>query len=442
METLMHEPIRIVLERYPAIGGLLVDNGVDIQACLKENCLLRDVVKRNRLTPEQEHRLMAEIRNLLSHAVHADVLPSPFGQAMPLGSFGETATFRDAGLPVTVREGVEQTGPASAPAVARGTSGLAASMPANEAGRGPSPDDTVPTETLADNAFAFPSDADIGGADLPSLAEPLRELITEHERITRLLGLIPGLLARNDLRGTDRPLADDLIRYARAYTDRFHHMKEEEILFRLPQGAHPFLQAMIAEHATGRDLLRQAEEGLRSGEVEQLESSLSAYLDLQRDHMRRESSILYPWFSRTLTEEQLAEITERFDLLDTREGSSLEGEVDAFIESSEKALLVVKPVIHAFSSMREKTVERLVRNADVAISHMILPAGEAIEGHRANTHVYFIITHGMVTVRHSDTQEEKYVQGTVVHLPPDTWMELRNEGPGTFEMFVVRAPNP
>ena len=420
METLMHEPIRIVLERYPAIGKLLADSGMDIQACLTENCLLKDVFKRSQLTSEQEHRLMAEIRNLLAHAGHAAISPSPFGQAMPLGSYGEAATARDAGLPATVPEGGGTARPARASAQAAPTG----------------------APPLPDNAFAFPADADLSGPDMPSLAEPLRELIVEHERIQRLLGLIPRLLARNDPWGADRALADGVIHYAHAYTDRFHHMKEEEILFRLPQGAHPFLQAMITEHATGRDLLREADEGLRFGDAERLETGLGRYLELQRDHMRREDSILYPWFSRTLSDEQLAEITERFDLLDTREGSSLEGEVDAFIESSDKALLVVKPVIHAFSVLREKTVERLVKNADVAISHMILPAGESIEGHRAATHVYFIITHGMITVRHSDAQEEKYVQGTIVHLPPDTWMELRNEGPGTFEMFVVRAPNP
>lgn len=435
METLMHEPIRNVIERYPAIGRLLADNGVDIHACRADNCLLKDVLKRNLLTPEKEHRLMAEIRNLLAHATHADASPSPFGDSLPLGSFGETVSAADAGLPATVRE---PAGPNSPTPV----SGLPGAASASEAGTPTDSSSRADRDAASGNAFAFPSDADLGEPDVPSLAEPLQELIVEHERIQRLLNLIPSLLSRNDWWGDDRSLANGIIHFAHAYADRFHHMKEEEILFRLPQGSHPFLQAMISEHATGRELLRQADEGLRFDDADRLESGLKKYLELQRGHMRRESGILYPWFNRTLTEEQFAEITERFDLLDTREGSSLEGEVDAFIESSEKALLNVKPVIHPYSALREKLVERLVKNADVAISHMILPAGEAVEGHRAATHVYFIITHGMVTVRHSESQEEKYVQGTIVHLPPDTWMELRNEGPGTFEMFVVRAPNP
>lgn len=275
-----------------------------------------------------------------------------------------------------------------------------------------------------------------------SLAEPLRLLMAEHDRQRKLLALFPRMLARQDPFGRDRELLLDGIAHARRYADRFHHTKEEDILFPMPSGSHPFIAAMTAEHATARDLLKKAEQAMQGKDPDALSLVLDRYVDLMRQHMRREDDVLFPWFQQVLDEESLAAALEQFDKLDTKLGSTLEGELDAFIEVAETRLAVVHPVIHTYSVSREKTVERLFQRPDVAISHMVLPAGESVEGHRTNTDVYFIITHGMVTVLHSDSQQEKYIQGTVVHFPPETWLDMRNEGPGTFEMFVVRAPNP
>jgi hemerythrin-like domain-containing protein/quercetin dioxygenase-like cupin family protein len=274
------------------------------------------------------------------------------------------------------------------------------------------------------------------------LAEPLRLLLSEHDRQRRLLALFPRILARQDPFGRDEALLLDGISHARRYGDEFHHAKEEGILFPMPLGSHPFIQAMTAEHATARDLLDKAGQALHGRDQEGLAQVISRYVDLMRQHMRREDDVLFPWFQQALDEDSMALVLERFDKLDTKLGSTLEGELDAFIEAAEIALAVVHPVIHTYSVLREKTVERLFQRPEVAISHMILPAGESVEGHRADTDVYFIITHGMVTVRHSDTQQGQYIQGTVVHFPAQTWLELHNEGPGTFEMFAIRAPNP
>jgi len=376
METLMHEPIRDVVARYPAIGGLLAANNIDCTTCTVGNCLLKDVMKVHGLSAQQEVTLLAEIQNLMHH----------------VGNSAPTST------------------------IALGSPNM--------------------------NPFSLPDDrAQYSGGDAPNLCDPILQLIVEHERVLRMLNLVPQILARDSYRGEDRAVLEDFIHHSHHYADRFHHGKEEDILFKMTDSSLAIVQAMLADHASARAYLKMAEDGLHGGDTEMTAEGLRKYADLMRNHIRRENDIMFPWLDRTITAEQKSELMEKFDKVDTREGSNLEAEVDAFIETAEQKLLSVKSTIYPIAATRERTIERLVDHPHAAISHIILPAGDMVEGHMANTHVYFIITHGMVTVRHSQTQEEKYVQGNIVHLPPDTWMELRNDGPGTFEMFVIRAPN-
>lgn len=390
METLLHEPIRNVIARYPSIGSLLAEQGIDCTSCSVGTCLLKDVLKVHGFPAQQEQQLLADIRNLMHHTMQNSVKT-----AIPLGG---------------------ETDPANAP---------------------------IPLRGEMVNPFQFPSEREAWeNKEISSLCDPILDLVVEHARIQNLMSLAPRFISRKNFWGEDRTWVEGIIRFARLYADHFHHGKEEDILFRMADSSHAIIQIMLKEHQLAREHLNLADEGLITGDAEKLEQGLARYIDLLRTHIRREDDILYPWLDRTLTEDQKSELTERFDRLDTREGSALEADLDLFAESAEKHLLHVKSDTYPFTSSREKTMERLVSHPNAAISHMILPAGESVEGHKAGTNVYFIITHGMITVRHSQTQEEKYVQGHVIHLPPDTWMELRNEGPGQLEMFIVRAPNP
>lgn len=410
METMMHEPIRLVISHHPAVGQFLLAQGIDCSLCTDPDCVLKDVLKIHGITGERAQVLFADIANLLRH--DADKTSTPLSEETP---------GREPANPFIMEA------PAAAPLPVSTVSPLVANMAA------------LPGE---DNPFSFPADmAWIADTERVLLSEPLQELIIEHDRILRLLTLVPRLQTRNDWWGDDRGIADGLLNLTRRYVNHFHHVKEEEILFRMVEGNHPFVQAMKAEHVADLALLKMADDGIRFGDGDKVDRGFREHMTLMRAHMLRENEVLFPWFDKVLTNEQKASLTEQFDRLDTREGSSLEGEIDAFLETAERTLSFIKPVIHPFSNQRVKTVERLIKHPDVAISHLILPAGESVDGHCTATNTWFVITHGMITVRHSEAQEEKYVQGTIVHLPANTWMELINEGPGTFEMFVVRAPN-
>ncbi len=272
------------------------------------------------------------------------------------------------------------------------------------------------------------------------LHEPILDLVAEHARISNLLSLALRFVCRKNFRVDDRKWLDGIVRFARLYADHFHQGKED-LLFHMNDSSHAIIRTFVEDHQSIRGYLHLADEGLCTGNAGMVEEGFTLYAGLMRTHMCREEEILFPLLDCSMTDEQKAELTEGFDRMDSREGSALEADLDLFAESAENHLMHVKFDTYPFTSSREKTVERLVDNPATTISHVILPAGESVEGHKTAVSIYFIITHGMLSVRHSPAQEEKHVQGHVIHLPPDTWMELRNEGPGTLEMFVVRAPN-
>ena len=87
-------------------------------------------------------------------------------------------------------------------------------------------------------------------------------------------------------------------------------------------------------------------------------------------------------------------------------------------------------------------IERIVDDDPVMINHIILPKGEWVPDHRANSYVHMIVVRGTLTLQ-LDTQEpHHYPHGSIIHVPFDTLMKVRNEKDETVEFFVVKTPNP
>src|SRR3970282_240948 len=65
-----------------------------------------------------------------------------------------------------------------------------------------------------------------------SSSPPMKSLVEEHGQIKRFLAVLPAVIDRFDARSeADRDLVRDGLDFVRSYADRFHHAKEEDILF-------------------------------------------------------------------------------------------------------------------------------------------------------------------------------------------------------------------
>ena len=139
-------------------------------------------------------------------------------------------------------------------------------------------------------------------------------MINEHKLILRMITLVEqntALLEEGKFRNWQFYL--DAVDFIRNYADRFHHAKEEDVLFveliknGMPEKQSP-IEAMHMEHDEGRAHVRAMEEAAQkaiSGEAGQAKSvaeHAKGYAKLLRGHIEKEDDILYPLAERILPE--------------------------------------------------------------------------------------------------------------------------------------------
>jgi hemerythrin-like domain-containing protein len=137
-------------------------------------------------------------------------------------------------------------------------------------------------------------------------------LVHEHKLILRMLDLVEK---RAPLTGSgeyaDYRFYLDGVDFIRNYADRFHHAKEEDILFEalikngMPRANSP-VAAMLMEHDQGRAFVKAMEEAAGAalaGEPDAnrlIAENALGYVGLLREHIAKEDDILYPLAERVI----------------------------------------------------------------------------------------------------------------------------------------------
>ncbi len=140
-------------------------------------------------------------------------------------------------------------------------------------------------------------------------------MVREHQLILRMINLVETnseLMERGRFR--DWQFFLDAVDFIRNYADRFHHAKEEDVLFKalvengMPAENSP-VAAMLMAHDEGRAHVRGMEEATEralageSGQAPIIAEHARGYVRLLRDHIEKEDTILYPLAERVLPEE-------------------------------------------------------------------------------------------------------------------------------------------
>ena len=139
-------------------------------------------------------------------------------------------------------------------------------------------------------------------------------LVTEHRLILRMLAVLErnAILTRQGSYQNYRFYLD-AVDFIRHYADRFHHAKEEDVLFEalvangMPRENSP-VAAMLMEHERGRNYVRAMEAAAKAAldgatymDATIAENAL-AYLEMLREHIAKEDDILYPLAERVIPE--------------------------------------------------------------------------------------------------------------------------------------------
>jgi hemerythrin-like domain-containing protein len=152
---------------------------------------------------------------------------------------------------------------------------------------------------------------------------PMQKLVNEHVLIKRWIALIPMVVENLDLESDDgRQLVLDGIDLIRSYADRYHHAKEEDILFEYFDKDSEILQVMYADHTTGRGHVKAMLEAIDRKDRSNLGRHLLAYRELLSGHIQKEDEILFPGMDRNLSTTQVGELFAKFSAVDEKMGFS------------------------------------------------------------------------------------------------------------------------
>jgi hemerythrin-like domain-containing protein len=142
----------------------------------------------------------------------------------------------------------------------------------------------------------------------------------EHERI---LVVVDALEKECGSLESGKTINEDFFResidFIRNYADKFHHAKEEDILFKefcksAEEGevhCNPVDQ-MLQEHDVGRNFVKGIEEGLNERDNEKVIKNSRGYIQLIREHIFKEDDILYPMADEVLSKGVQEEMLKKF----------------------------------------------------------------------------------------------------------------------------------
>jgi len=150
-------------------------------------------------------------------------------------------------------------------------------------------------------------------------------MVKEHQLILRMIALLEknvALMEQGRFRNWQFYL--DAVDFIRNYADRFHHAKEEDVLFvelinnGMPEKQSP-IEAMHIEHDQGRAFVRAmaeaAEKALtgEAGQIPVIAENAAGYIELLREHIDKEDNVLYPLAERILPEEVRGSMVAAYD---------------------------------------------------------------------------------------------------------------------------------
>lgn len=165
----------------------------------------------------------------------------------------------------------------------------------------------------------------------------VKRLVDEHLLIKRWLALIPEVINNMDVTsGEGREVVAGGIDFISSYADKFHHGKEEDILFKYFDGQAEIIQAMHSDHETGRSHVKAMREALKKEDKDTIIKHLQAYGELLTDHIKKEDEILFPWMDRSLSETDKNAIASGFDKAERAMGAELPAQCETFIAALEK----------------------------------------------------------------------------------------------------------
>lgn len=157
-------------------------------------------------------------------------------------------------------------------------------------------------------------------------------LVNEHNNIKRVLKIIRCLCV-NMVEGNKVEIDDfsKIIDFIRNYADKYHHGKEEEMLFKYMQedlssdiGEGP-VRGMFIEHDYARSFIMNLEIAIKEYKNGNTESKVDiianaiGYANLLNNHILKEDNVIYKYAITHLPKETINKMNKEFEILEQKQ---------------------------------------------------------------------------------------------------------------------------
>lgn len=154
---------------------------------------------------------------------------------------------------------------------------------------------------------------------------PIQVLMKEHENIKLLLRIVDVVCGKLES-GEQVPGShlEQIVEFIRSYADKYHHGKEEDLLFPamaeagIPREGGP-IGAMLAEHVRGRGFVGGMAEAARKYKGGDRKAAgpvainARSYHNLLTQHIDKEDLILFPMANAHISPDRQAELSTAFN---------------------------------------------------------------------------------------------------------------------------------
>ncbi len=98
--------------------------------------------------------------------------------------------------------------------------------------------------------------------------------------------------------------------------------------------------------------------------------------------------------------------------------------------------------IFKLSRGNDKAVEKVIFDENVHYLHMVFNKEEGLPEHFSNSNVYMTVVRGTLSIGLDDQEVHEYEAGTLLKIPLQTKMNVKNMHTETLELIVVKEPAP
>lgn len=97
---------------------------------------------------------------------------------------------------------------------------------------------------------------------------------------------------------------------------------------------------------------------------------------------------------------------------------------------------------YKLSKNNEKVVEKVLFDDNIHYIHMVFNKGDGLPEHISNSNVYMTVIRGQLSIGLDEQEINDYEAGTLLKIPSQIKMNVRNVHDETLELIVVKAPVP